>query len=68
MSNLEELYNRDATLMEKLTQYKEIAILVDDPNTANLTSINLVLSTYLPSIAKSFAVIADKMCEEEKED
>ena len=34
----------------------------------NSSMLNMMVSTYLPSIAKSLAVIADKMSEKVKED
>ena len=66
MSNLEELDKLNDTLLENMTLIKENAGLID-PKIVNLISLNIVLSTYLPSIAKSLAIIADKMSEE-KED
>ena len=67
MSNLEELDKLNDTLLENVTLIKENAGLID-PKIVNLISLNIVLSTYLPSIAKSLAIIADKMSEEEKEE
>ena len=67
MTNLEELDKLNDTLNENATLLKENVCLLD-PKTVNLISLNLVLSTYLPSIAKSLAVIADKMSEEKKEE
>lgn len=64
MSNLEELNNLNDTLSENVILLKENAGFLD-PNTINLTSLNLVISTYLSSIAKSLAIIADKMSEED---
>lgn len=64
MTNLEEFNNLSDELMENVTLLKENAGLLDS-TTANLTSLNLVLSSYLPSIAKSLAIIADKMNGEE---
>ena len=67
MSNLEELDKLSDTLSENTTLLKENVGLLD-PKTVNLISLNLVLSTYLPSIAKSLAIIADKMSGEEVND
>ena len=66
MSNLEDFNNLNNELMKNVTLLEENADFVD-PTTVNLTSLNLVLASYLPSIAKSLAIIADKMSEE-KED
>lgn len=68
MTILEELVKRDKILIKKLmTLYKEDAKYLS-PNEANLTSLNYLFSTYLPSIAKSLASIADKISEKDKED
>lgn len=67
MSNLEELDKLNDNLLENTTLLKENAGLIDSNVIINLISLNLVLSTYLPLIAKSLAIIADKMSEE-KED
>lgn len=64
MTNLEELDKLNDTLTENVNLFKENAGLIDS-NTVNLITLNLVLSTYLPSIAKSLAIIADKMSEED---
>jgi len=64
MSNLEELDKLNDTLNESATQLKENAGLMD-PKIVNLISLNLVITTYLSSIAKSLAIIADKMSEED---
>ena len=66
MTNLEELDKLNDTLIENTTFLKENASLAD-PNTINLISLNLVIMTYLSSIAKSLATIADKMSEKDKE-
>ena len=65
MSILEELDKRNKTLIERMTLFKEDAKYLD-PDTVNLTSLNYLFSTYLPSIAKSLAIIADKMSEKEE--
>lgn len=67
MSNLEELDKRNETLIEKMTLFKEDAKYLDS-NDVNLTSLNFLFSTYLPAIAKSLAIIADKMSEKDKEE
>ena len=67
MSNLEELDKRNKTLLEKMTLLKEDVKYLD-PDTTNSTTLNYLFSTYLPSIAKSLAIIADKMSENDKED
>ena len=67
MTNLEELDKRNETLIEKMTLLKEDAKYLD-PDTTNSTSLNFLFSTYLPSIAKSLAIIADKMSGEEVND
>lgn len=66
MTNLEELDKLNDALLESEALLKENAGLID-PNTANLISLKLVIVTYLSSIAKSLAIIADKMSEEKKE-
>lgn len=63
MSNLEELDNLNYTLLENVNLVKENTDFLDS-NTISLISLNIVISTYLPSIAKSLAIIADKMSEE----
>jgi len=68
MSNLEELDKLNDNLLENTTLLKENAGLIDSNVVINLISLNLVLSTYLPSIAKSLAIIADNMSEEEVND
>lgn len=67
MSNLEELDKLNDALLESENLLKENAGLID-PNVANLISLKLVIVTYLSSIAKSLAIIADKMSEKDKED
>ena len=67
MSNLEELDKRNKTLLEKMTLLKEDAKYLD-LDTTNSTTLNYLFSTYLPSIAKSLAIIADKMSEEKVND
>ena len=67
MSNLEELSNLNDSLNEAITPLKENAALLGS-ETINSSILTIVISTYLPSIAKSLAIIADKMSEEEKED
>lgn len=60
MSNLEELQEMESNLRKILDSVPATAI-------DSASMINILLTTYLPSIAKSLAVIADKM-REEKED
>lgn len=67
MSNLEELDKLNDGLIENMTLFKETVGLADS-NTVNLISLNLVITTYLSSIAKSLATIADKMSEKDKEE
>lgn len=67
MSNLEELEKLNDTLLEHATLLNENAGLIDS-NTISSSYLNLLLATYLPSIAKSLAIIADKMSEKDKED
>ena len=66
MTNLEELDKLNDALLESENLLKENAGLID-PNTANLISLKLVIVTYLSSISKSLAIIADKMSEKEKD-
>lgn len=66
MSNLEELDNLNYALLENINLVKENTDFLDS-NTISLISLNIVISTYLPSIAKSLAIIADNMSEK-KED
>ena len=56
MSNLEELKEAESNLRKIL----EAIEMVD-----NSSLLNMMVSTYLPLIAKSLAVIADKMSEED---
>ena len=58
MSNLEELKEAESNLREILESLGRV-----DNSSLNM----FMLSTYLPLIAKSLAIIADKMSEE-KED
>ena len=67
MSNLEELNELNDELIKYAELVKETTGL-SDPIIMNLNSLNLVLTTYLLSIAKSLAIIADKMSEKKKED
>lgn len=67
MTNLEELEKISDALLESENLLKENAGLADS-NTVNLVTLNLVIATYLSSIAKSLAIIADKMSEKDKED
>lgn len=60
MSNLEELKEFESNLKQILDSVPATAF--DSPS-----MLNILLSTYLTSIAKSLAIIADKMSEE-KED
>ncbi len=59
MSNLEELKEMESNLRKILEPF-------DMVDSANM--LNVLLSTYLPSIAKSLAIIADKMSEKDKEE
>lgn len=59
MSNLEELKEAESNLQKAI----EPLAMID-----NASLLNALVSTYLPSIAKSLAVMADKMSEEKKED
>ena len=67
MTNLEEFNSLCDTLSKSVELFKEDVGLMDS-KTVNLISLNLVLSTYLSSIAKSLAIIADKMSEKDKEE
>lgn len=67
MTNLEELEKLNDTLLEHATLLNKNAGLIDS-NTISSSYLNLLLATYLPSIAKSLAIIADKMSEKDKED
>ena len=58
MTNLEELKEAESNLQKAI----EPLAMID-----NASLLNVMVSTYLPSIAKSLAIIADKMSEE-KED
>lgn len=59
MTNLEELKEAESNLRRIL----ESVEMVD-----NSSLLNMMTSTYLPLIAKSLAIIADKMSEKDKED
>lgn len=59
MTNLEELKEAESNL-RRILERREI---ID-----NSSLLNTMVSTYLPSIAKSLAIIADKMSEKDKED
>lgn len=61
MTNLEELKEAESKLQTILEPFSEIGI-----DSANL--LTMTVTTYLPTIAKSLAIIADKMSEEKKED
>ena len=61
MSNLEELKEAESNLRIIIDSVPAIAI-------DSVSMINIIISTYLPSIAKSLAIIADKMSEEEVND
>lgn len=63
MTNLEELNEMHSKLHSNLEKALEATGRIGD---ANL--LNAIMTTYLPSIAKSLAIIADKMSEEKKED
>ena len=67
MTNLEELDTLNNTLLEHAMLLNKNAGLIDS-NTISSSYLNLLLATYLPSIAKSLAIIADKMSEKDKED
>ena len=58
MSNLEELKEMESNLRKILEPFD----MVD-----SASMLNVLLSTYLPSIAKSLAIIADNMSEEKEE-
>ena len=58
MSNLEELKEMESNLRKILEPF-------DMVDSASI--LNVLLSTYLPSIAKSLAIIADNMSEEKEE-
>ena len=59
MSNLEELKEAESNLRKAIEPLEMID---------NASLLNVMVSTYLPSIAKSLAIIADKMSEEEVND
>ena len=59
MSNLEELQEAESNLHKAIEPLEMID---------NASLLNVMVSTYLPSIAKSLAIIADKMSEEEVND
>lgn len=66
MTNLEAFNKVNTEYIRLIKHISDIGVPSD--NTAyNFTALNLLLSSYLPSIAKSLAIIADKMSEE-KED
>jgi len=67
MTNLEELDKLNNALLESEELLKKNAGLMS-PNILNLISLKLVIATYLSSIAKSLAIIVDKMSEKDKED
>ena len=58
MTNLEELKEAESNLRKLLDSVPATAI-------DSTSMINIILSTYLPSIAKSLAIIADKMSEKD---
>ena len=67
MSNLEALKKADTECNRLIKSINDRGVPLD--NTAyNFTALNVLLSTYLPSIAKSLASIADKISEKDKED
>ena len=59
MSNLGELKEAKSNFRRTIGPTKTID---------NFSLLNAMLSTYLPSIAKSLAIIADEMSEKDKED
>lgn len=61
MTNLEELKEAESNLRKILDSVPATAI-------DSASMINILLTTYLPSIAKTLAIIADKMSEEKKEE
>lgn len=67
MTNLETLKKADIERNRLIKSINNRGIPLD--NTAyNFTALNVLLSTYLPSIARSLAIIADKMSEKDKEE
>lgn len=67
MTNLEEFNKANTECNRLIRSINDRGVPLD--NTAyNLTALNVMLSSYLPSIAKSLAIIADKMSEKDKED
>lgn len=67
MTNLEEFEKADKECHRLINSMSVIDVSVS--NTAyNFTVLNITLSSYLPVIAKSLAVISDKISEEKKED
>lgn len=67
MSNLEEFKKADTEFHSVINDMSDVAIALDK-TVYSFTVLNVTLSSYLPVIAKSLAVIADNMREEEKED
>ncbi len=66
MTNLEEFNKVNTEYIRLIKHISDISIPSD--NTAyNFTALNVLLSSYLPLIARSLAIIADNMSEE-KED
>lgn len=61
MTNLEELKEAESNLRKILDSVPATAI-------DSASMINILLTTYLPSIAKTLGIIADKMSEEKKEE
>lgn len=61
MTNLEELKEAESNLRIILDSVPATAI-------DSVSMINIILSTYLPSIAKTLAIIADNMSEKDKEE
>lgn len=67
MTNLEEFKKADTECHDVINSMSDIGITLDK-TAYNFAVLNVTLSCYLPVIAKSLAVIADNMSEEEKED
>ncbi len=67
MTNLKEFKIADTACHDLINSMSDIDIALN--NTAyNFTVLNVLLSSYLPVIAKSLAIITDKMSEKDKEE
>ena len=65
MTNLEELKKASTECNRLIKSISDRGVPLD--NTAyNFTALNVLLFSYLPSIAKSLAIIADKVSEEKE--